>query len=71
MVSSPVFGVVLGGWALHKIGHCMGCGVREWRQEWRERHEAERRDGSAVWRAPDAADRPADRFADDRARAEF
>jgi hypothetical protein len=71
MVVSPVFGVALGGWALHEIGQCMGRSVREWHHEWRERRETERRHSPMVWRAPGAADRPADRFVDERAQAEF
>ena len=71
LMISPVFGVVLGGWALHEIGHCVGHGMREWRQELRERREIERRDDPAVWRAPGTAERPAGRFAEEPTHAEF
>lgn len=66
MVFSPVFGVALGGWALHEIGECMGNGAREWREQWRERRETEHRNGPMVWRAPGTVERPAERFPAER-----
>jgi hypothetical protein len=66
LIFSPVFGVALGGWAVHEVGKCIGHGVREWRREHREM-ERERGDGPMVWRAPRTDDRPAN----ERAEAEF
>jgi hypothetical protein len=63
MVFSPVWGALLGGWAVWEVGSHIRGGVREWRMEHREweRHEWERRPAGAdgVARLADAGPRRA------------
>jgi hypothetical protein len=74
MVFSPVWGVLVGGWALHELGTHVRQHVREWRMEHRdwERYEWERRPaGPTVWRIWPTPDRGARPFANERAATEF
>jgi hypothetical protein len=74
MVFSPVWGALLGGWAVWEVGSHIRRGVREWRMEHREweRREWERRPaGPTVWRVWPTPDRGARPFANERAATEF